>query len=188
MNVLLIGPPGAGKGTQGARLAAELGLDHIAVGDLLRAEVEAGSPLGRRVADFMRRGDLVPDEVILDLLRPRLQAAAEQRGFLLDGFPRTMQQAQEAKQMAEQEGFLADAAIYLDAPRADLVDRILGRAKTEGRADDTPEVIEARLKVFDEATAPLVEYYRERGVLHVIDASREPDEVTAEILTVLRSL
>jgi adenylate kinase len=181
MNVLLIGPPGAGKGTQGARLAERLHLDHIAVGDLLRAEVEAGSELGTEVAGLMRRGELVPDQIIIDLLQPRLEAAAQDNGFLLDGFPRTVQQAQQG-------GFLADAAVYLDAPRAELVKRILARAEVEGRADDTPEVIEARLRVFDEATKPLVDYYRQRGVLQVVDADRDPDAVTEDIVRILEAL
>jgi adenylate kinase len=188
MNVLLIGPPGAGKGTQGARLAERLHLDHIAVGDLLRAEVEAGSELGTEVAGLMKRGELVPDQIIIDLLQPRLEAAAQDNGFLLDGFPRTVQQAQVARDMAEQGGFLADAAVYLDAPRAELVKRILARAEVEGRADDTPEVIEARLRVFDEATKPLVDYYRQRGVLQVVDADRDPDAVTEDIVRILEAL
>ncbi len=188
MNVLLIGPPGAGKGTQGTRLAERLGLEHIAVGDILRAEVDAGSPLGAEAAGYMRRGELVPDGVILGLLRPRLEAAVRANGFLLDGFPRSVQQAQEARHMAEDGGFTASAAVYLDAPRAELVSRILARAKVEGRADDTPEVIESRLRVFDEATAPLVDYYRQRGLLQVVDASRDPDAVTEEILRVLESV
>ena len=185
MNVLLIGPPGSGKGTQGERLAERLKLDHIAVGDLLRAEVAAKSPIGEQVSGIMQRGELVPDDIILDLLRPRLEAAAQTNGFLLDGFPRTLDQAHEAKRLAEEGGFLADVAVYLDAPRGELVKRILLRAQVEGRADDTPDVIESRLKVFDEATAPLVEHYRERGLLRVVDANRNPDEVTDEILQVL---
>lgn len=185
MNVLLIGPPGSGKGTQGDRLSERLGLEHIAAGDLLRAEVAAQTPLGRQVSDFMRRGDLVPDVVIMSLLIPKVLEAAEKSGYLLDGFPRSVEQAVEARKLAEQAGAGPDAVIYLDAPRDVLVARIVGRAEVEGRADDNLETVTNRLRVFDEATAPLVDYYRGRGLLHVIDADQDEDEVTAEILAAL---
>jgi adenylate kinase len=185
MNVLLIGPPGSGKGTQGERLAARLGLEHLAAGDLLRAEVQAGTPLGREVAGLMRRGELVPDDVIVSLVMPRVLAAAEANGYLLDGFPRSVEQAAEARKLAERTGAGPDAVIYLDAPQDELIRRILGRAAKEGRADDNPETVANRLRVFDEATAPLVDHYRERGLLHVIDANQAPDSVTADILAAL---
>lgn len=185
MNVLLVGPPGSGKGTQGERLAKRLGLEHIAAGDLLRAEVDARTPLGVKARAFMDRGELVPDDLIIELLMPRVLAAARNGGYLLDGFPRSVGQAREARRLAEQDGSAADAVIYLDAPRDELVQRILARAKIEGRSDDTPEVIRNRLAVFDEATAPLCDYYRGRGLLRVVDASRSADEVTAEILAAL---
>jgi adenylate kinase len=185
MNVLLIGPPGSGKGTQGERLAAQLGLEHIAAGDLLRAEVTAQSPIGREVSALMAKGDLVPDGVIIALLMPKVVAAAEANGYLLDGFPRSVEQAIEARNLAEQAGASPDAAIYLDAPRDELVRRILARAAVEGRSDDNPETVKTRLQVFDEATRPLVEYYRERGLLHVIDAAQDEDSVTAAIVTAL---
>ena len=185
MRLLLIGPPGSGKGTQGERLAARLGIEHIAAGDLLRAEVSAGTPLGRQVSAFMQRGDLVPDVVILSLLLPRVLAAAEGNGYLLDGFPRSVDQAVEARKLAEQADASPDAVVYLDVPRAELVRRILARAAVEGRADDNPETVENRLKVFDEATLPLVDYYRGRGILHVVDANEDEDRVTENILAAL---
>lgn len=185
MNVLLIGPPGSGKGTQGERLSQRLGLEHIAAGDLLRAEVDEQTPLGQQASAFMQRGDLVPDSVIVALLMPKVLAAAEQDGYLLDGFPRSLEQAVEARKLAEQAGAAPGAVIYLDAPRAELVRRILARAELEGRSDDNPETVANRLEVFDEATHPLVDYYRDRGLLHVVDANRHEDEVTAEILAAL---
>ncbi len=188
MNVLLIGPPGSGKGTQGERLSSRLGLAHIAAGDLLRAEVEAGTPLGRDARGYMDRGELVPDQVIIDLITPKILTAAADRGYLLDGFPRSVAQAQEVRHLVEQEHVGADAVIYLDAPAEELVARILARAEVEGRSDDTPEVVRNRLAVFNEATRPLVDFYRERGLLHVVDASLSADEVTASILAVLEGV
>ena len=185
MNVLLIGPPGSGKGTQGDRLAARLKLEHLAAGDLLRAEVQADTPLGRRIAEMMQRGDLVPDAVILALLMPRILAAAEGNGYLLDGFPRSVDQAVEARKLAELADASPDAVIYLDAPREELVRRILARAEVEGRADDNPETVANRLRVFDEATRPLVDYYRDRDLLHIINADQHEDDVTADILAAL---
>jgi adenylate kinase len=185
MNLLLIGPPGSGKGTQGERLAARLGLEHLAAGDLLRAEVQNRTPLGARVAAIMERGELVPDNVIIGLLMPRILAAAEADGYLLDGFPRSVEQALEARNLADLAGASADAVIYLDAPREELVRRILARAETEGRADDNPQTVENRLRIFDEATRPLIEHYRERGLLHVVNADQDEDGVTADILAAL---
>jgi adenylate kinase len=130
MRMLLLGPPGGGKGTQGARLSAQLGVAHIAVGDLLRREVSAETPLGVRVAEYMTRGELVPDELIIDALTPRLVAA---EGFILDGFPRTLAQAQTAD-----EAIPLDVVVYLNVREQELRRRLLGRADLEGRADDTP--------------------------------------------------
>jgi adenylate kinase len=185
MNVLLIGPPGSGKGTQGERLSERLGLEHIAAGDLLRAEVDGKTPLGREVAAYMQRGDLVPDELILKLLMPKVLAPAGANGYLLDGFPRSVEQAVEARKLAENAGASPQAVIYLDAPREELIRRIVARASVEGRADDNPETVRNRLEVFDDATRPLVDYYRERGLLHVVDANRDEDAVTADIIEAL---
>lgn len=182
MNVLLIGPPGSGKGTQGERLAQRLKIEHLAAGDLLRAEVQNETSLGRQVAELMRTGDLVPDAVIISLLMPRVIAAAEGSGYLLDGFPRSVEQAVEARKLADVAGAGPDAVIYLDAPREELTRRILARAEIEGRVDDNPDTVTNRLRVFDEATHPLVEYYRERGLLRVVNADQDEDEVTAAIL------
>lgn len=187
MNVLLIGPPGSGKGTQGERLAQRLGIEHLAAGDLLREEVEKGSPLGEKAKDIMARGELVPDDVIIGLLMPRILAAVEAKGYLLDGFPRTVEQAVEARKLADTAGGTPDAVVYLDAPREVLIERILARAETEGRSDDNEETVKNRLRVFDEATHPLVEYYRGRGLLHVVNADQDEDAVTDEILGALNT-
>lgn len=185
MNVLLMGPPGSGKGTQGQRLAERLGVAHVAAGDLLRAEVKAGTPLGEQAGELMSQGRLVPDELVIELLRPAVEKAAADGGFVLDGFPRSVRQAEQARELAEAEGMAADAAVYLDAPRDELTARLLARAEKEGRSDDNEQVITERLRVFDEATQPLVEHYRERGLLHVVDALGRPEQVTAAILAAL---
>src|SRR5580765_2621712 len=182
MNLLLIGPPGSGKGTQGERLAARLGLAHISSGDLLRAEVAARTAIGRRAEALMRAGELVPDLLIIGLLMRPLLEAADGPGYLLDGYPRSVEQAESVRDDAEKVGVAPDAVIYLDVARDELVRRILARAEVEGRADDNPETVRARLKVFDEATLPLVDHYRDRELLHVVDAGQDPDHVTAAIL------
>jgi adenylate kinase len=188
MNLLLIGPPGSGKGTQGQLLSERLGLVHIAAGDVLRAEVEAETPIGKAVADYLNRGELVPDEIIIELLMPMVVHAVEDKGYVLDGFPRSVGQALVARSLAEEAGATPDAVIYLEASRDELVRRILERAKIEGRSDDTEEVIHNRLQVFDEATHPLIDYYRSRGLLHVIDANQTEEQVAEHILAAIGSL
>lgn len=185
MNLLLIGPPGSGKGTQGERLAQRFGLEHIAAGDLLRAEVAAQTPLGREAAEIMGRGDLVPDSVIISLVMPKVVSAAAANGYLLDGFPRSVEQAREARALAERIDAGPTAVIYLDAPREELMRRILARASVEGRSDDNEQTVANRLHVFDEATHPLVDYYRERGLLRVVDADQDADAVTEAIVAAL---
>lgn len=185
VKVLLIGPPGSGKGTQGERLAERLGLAHIAAGDLLREEVRNATALGTQVSDMLRRGDLVPDAIVLGLVLPRVLEAAAGEGYLLDGFPRSVEQAVEARKLAEQVDATPDVVLYLEAPPDVLMRRILERAKQLGRDDDNEETVTKRLKVFDEATRPLIDYYRDRGLLRVIDAAPEVDEVTETIMGVL---
>jgi adenylate kinase len=188
MKLLLIGPPGSGKGTQGQLLSDRFGLTHIAAGDLLRAEVEQGTPIGKEAEKYLDSGELVPDQLIIDLLMPVVVESVAGPGYVLDGFPRSVGQAQVARGMAEEAGATPDAVIYLEAPRDELVRRILDRAKTEGRSDDTAEVIHNRLQIFDEATRPLVDYYRGRGLLHVINADQPEDAVATTILAAVGHL
>jgi adenylate kinase len=188
VNLLLLAPPGGGKGTQGERLAARYGLRHIAAGDLLRAETQAGTPVGREIAACQARGDLVPDQIVLNALTPAVVEAAVDGGYVLDGFPRTLPQATAAAELAARLGVTLDAAIYLYAPEEVLTRRLLGRAAQEGRADDVIDVIRHRLRVFAETTGPLVPYYTERGILAEVDADQPPDSVTADILARLAEL
>jgi len=188
VNLLLLAPPGGGKGTQGERLAARYGVRHIAAGDLLRAEAQAGTPVGREIAACQARGDLVPDQIVLNALTPAVVEAAADGGYILDGFPRTLPQATAAAELAARLGGTLDAAIYLYAPEEVLTRRLLDRAGQEGRADDVIDVIRHRLQVFAETTGPLVPYYTERGILIAVDADQPPDSVTADILARLAEL
>ena len=188
MRLLLLAPPGAGKGTQGQLLAARFRVRHIAAGDLLRAEAQAGSRLGLEIAAHQARGDLVPDQIVLDLLTPVIVEAAARGGYVLDGFPRTLTQATAAAELGARLGVALDAVVYLHAPEEVLTRRLLGRASQSGRADDTGEVIRHRLHVFAETTGPLVPYYTERGILITVDADQPPESVTADILAGLSSL
>jgi adenylate kinase len=155
---------------------------------VLRGEVEAKTPIGKAVADYLDQGELVPDEIIIELLMPRIVHAVEDKGYVLDGFPRSVGQAQIARSLAEEVGATPDAVIYLEASREELVRRILERAKIEGRSDDTEEVVQNRLQVFDEATRPLVDYYRSRGLLYVVDANLSEEQVAERILAAIGSL
>jgi adenylate kinase len=184
MRLLLLGPPGAGKGTQAQRLSTHFGVEHIATGDLLRQAVAADTPLGQKAKSDMERGDLVPDELIMELVASRLTAAAERGGYILDGFPRTLRQAL----LAEEEGIGVDVAVHLDIDAETAVRRMLGRAASQHRADDLEGTIRHRIAVFERDTFPLCRYYRERGVLVDVDAGPPADEVTAAILRQLAGL
>jgi adenylate kinase len=188
VRLLLLAPPGAGKGTQGERLAARFGVRHIAAGDLLRAEAQAGRGLGHEIAAYQARGDLVPDQIVLDVLTPAVVDAAAQGGYILDGFPRTLPQAIAAAELAARLGVTLEAAVYLYAPEEVLTQRLLARASQGGRSDDTADVIRHRLQVFSEMTGPLVDYYRKRGILVAVDADQPPDSVTADIQARLSGL
>jgi adenylate kinase len=185
---LLLAPPGAGKGTQGERLAARFGARHIAAGDLLRAEAQTGTPAGREIAAYQARGDLVPDQIVLNALTPAVVEAAAAGGYILDGFPRTLPQATAAAELAARLGVTLDAVVYLYAPEEVLTQRLLDPASQAGRADDVADVIWHRLRVFAETTGPLVPYYTERGILVAIDADQPPDSVTADIQARLSGL
>jgi adenylate kinase len=177
VRLLMIAAPGGGKGTQGERLAAGLGIEHISSGDALRAAAAAGTPLGDQVAACQRRGDLVPDQIVFDLLLPVVSAATARGGYILDGFPRTVPQALQAADLARQFDLTLDAAVYLDVPEPVLVRRLAARA----RPDDTAAVIKHRLHVFAETTTPLIAYYRDRGILVEVDGDQPAEAITTGI-------
>ncbi len=175
----MIAAPGGGKGTQGERLSAKFGIQHVSSGDLLRAAARADTPVGREVAAYQERGDLVPDQIVLDLLTPVVRAAAARGGYILDGFPRTLPQAIAAADVGRRLDVTLDAAVCLKVPEPVLTQRLLARA----RADDSAEVIRHRLRVFAEATSPLIDYYRDRGILVEVNGDQPPDAITADIVT-----
>ncbi len=213
MRLVFLGPPGAGKGTQARRLADRYGIPQVATGDILREAIASGSELGQRARAYVERGELVPDEVMLAVVEERLRRADAQRGFILDGFPRTVAQAEGLDRLLRRLGWRLDAVVLFEVPEEALVRRLAGRwtcpacgrvfhdvynpPRTPGvcdadstrlvqREDDRPETVRRRLAVYAEQTAPLVEYYRARGLLHRVDGSRDPEAVTDAIEGILR--
>jgi adenylate kinase len=202
MLVIFLGPPGAGKGTQAQRLVEEKGFMHISTGDLLREAVKNRTPLGVKAKEYMERGELVPDDLIVALIKEKLP---KEGNVILDGFPRTIAQAQALDQMLEELGKKVDAVVLFDVPDEVVIERLSGRRidpKTgkvyhvkynpppEGveviqREDDKPEVIKKRLEVYRKQTAPLIDYYKEKGNLLVVDATKSPDEVYEDLITKL---
>lgn len=183
MRLLMVAPPGAGKGTQAARLAGHYGIVHLSSGDLLRKEVAAATSIGRVAAAYLSRGDLVPDELVMQMLVGPVRRAVESGGYVLDGFPRTVRQAEEAYEWAKQEGGVElMAVVHLVVARPELKRRMLARAATEGRTDDTEETIDHRLDVYDRETEPLIDYYAGRGLVVDIDGGKSVDDVFADIV------
>jgi adenylate kinase len=181
MRLIFLGPPGSGKGTQAKLLAERLGVPAISTGDMLREAVRRGTPLGRRAQAIMEAGELVPDEVVIGLVRERTGLPDARNGFLLDGFPRTIEQAEALDRILEGNGAAVDGVINLLVPEGTLVERLLGRAALEGRSDDRRETVAERLRVYREKTAPLVERYRGLGLLLDVDGSGSVEEVAGRI-------
>ena len=181
MNILLLGPQGAGKGTQAKRIAAEYGLPHIATGEMLRHAIAAGTPLGRKVKPIYDSGGLVPDDLMIELIRERLSEPDAAEGFVLDGFPRTFVQAEALDAMLRDIDRPLSLVLELQVPDEVAIERLSRRAEIEGRADDTPEAIRRRLSLYHEETEPLVEYYRTRGNVVGIHGDRSENEVFSEI-------
>ena len=215
LNLVLLGPPGSGKGTQGERLQEDLRLPYYATGDILRAAVRDGTDLGKQARDYMDRGDLVPDEVMVGLIAERVSSADAADGFILDGFPRTMAQAEALDGKLSELGRALTAVVLIEVPEEEVVRRLSGRRvcvkeghvfhmdfdppKEEGvcdicggrleiRDDDKPEVIRRRLGTYHEKTEPLVAYYEERGLLYRMDGLPPPDDVAARISALLATV
>ena len=185
MRILLVAPPGAGKGTQGALIAAHFDIPHVATGELLRDHVARETDLGRAVKRHLDRGGLVPDEVVLDIVRGEFVAAKAAGGYVLDGMPRTMAQARALYLIARDLDMTADVALHLKAGDDELMRRLLARAALQHRTDDTEDVIRRRTALYYEVTAPIVAWYAERGILVSVDAMRPAEQVGREVLAAL---
>ena len=178
MRILILGPQGSGKGTQAKRIAEAYGIPHVATGDILRAAVANGSELGRQVRPILERGDLVPDELMVGLIRERL---AEEDDFVLDGFPRTIAQAEALDTMLDEIGKPLDAVILLQVSDEEATKRLCARAEQEGRADDSPEAISNRLRLYHELTELVVDRYQNAGIEVIVDGEQRMDDVFAAI-------
>lgn len=186
MRLVLLGAPGSGKGTQATRLKQALDVPHISTGELLRAEVKAGSALGREAKVVMDRGELVSDAILLGMLEERLGQPDVARGFILDGYPRNLAQANALDELLARLQQPVDVAVQLDVGAELLIQRLAGRAQAEGRADDSPEAVRNRLRVYTDQTAPVLDYYRSRGKLICVFGVGSVDEVLARVLAAIR--
>jgi len=185
IKAILLGPPGSGKGTQASFLVKKYSIPHISTGDILRAAVKEGTAIGMKAKSYMDKGDLVPDEVIVGIIKDRLQKNDCKSGFLLDGFPRTMPQADSLDAMLTDIHAELDHVLYITVDDQELVKRLLSRADIEGRSDDNLEIIKKRIKVYKDQTLPLVGYYKFKKVLHEIDGIGAVEEITKRITAAL---
>jgi adenylate kinase len=188
LNILILGPQGSGKGTQAARIAEEYGIPHMATGDMFRDAIAAGTPLGREVEPILASGALVPDELTIRLMRERLSEDDARAGFVLDGFPRNAAQAEALDELLDDLDRPLDVVLDLQVPDDVAMERLLGRAKEEGRADDSPDVIAKRLEIFHRETKPLIGYYLPHGNVVGIHGDRSRDEVWTEIVEALEQV
>ncbi|MDH3455927.1 MAG: adenylate kinase [Gemmatimonadota bacterium] len=187
MNIVLLGPPGSGKGTQGALLAERTGLPRISTGDLLRSAVARQTPLGQKARSFMDQGLLVPDAVIVGLIEEVLASDDVERGVIMDGFPRTVRQAEAVDRSLALRGSQVDHVLYIEVPEEELVRRMMGRSAKEGRSDDTPAAMRKRFAVFWKQTAPLVAFYRKKELLREIPGTGTIEAIMQGITSVVES-
>jgi adenylate kinase len=184
-NLVIFGPPGSGKGTQSVRIAEKYRWSHLSTGEIFRREIRSQTPLGLRVKSIIEKGALVPDEILVDVLKAGMKSAASDQGFLFDGYPRTLRQAADLDKVLGDAGESVNLVLSLEAGEEELVKRLLNRARLEGRADDTEEVIRNRMSVYYDQTQPLVEYYKTRGCFRPVDGLGSVDEIFVRICQVI---
>ena len=187
-NIVIFGAPGSGKGTQSKMIVERYGFDYISTGDMLRQAISQGSELGRTAKEYIDRGQLVPDDLIVRLIADFLDGKHGSKGVIFDGFPRTIPQAEALKQMLSERGHQVSAMIELDVPEEELMKRLVLRGQQSGRSDDNEETIKKRLGVYHSQTAPLIEWYRQEGIHHHIDGLGELDRIFGDISAVIEAL
>ncbi|MCD6354856.1 MAG: adenylate kinase [Prolixibacteraceae bacterium] len=189
LNLVLFGPPGAGKGTQAEFLIKSFGLDHLSTGDLLRSEIAAGTQLGLEAKSFMKKGELVPDAVVIGMINSKLKSNKNTKGFIFDGFPRTVDQAKVLDELLEENGTAISGMLSLEVEKQELINRLLSRGKVSGRADDQDQsVIENRINVYNEKTLPLIEYYKPQGKYFGINGMGTVEEIATRLKGVVEKL
>ncbi len=186
MYLMILGAPGSGKGTQGKLLAQRLGIPQISTGDLIRAAMKDGTPLGKKAKEFYDKGLLVPDDVIFGLIQQILDSPPAKNGVLMDGFPRTIPQAEAVDRMLGAKKAKVDRVLVLDVPEAELVERLLARASKEGRADDNPTSVKQRLVVYHQQTAPLISFYEKKGVVRKVLGTGKIEDIQQRLVEVVK--
>jgi len=188
MNIIVfLGPPGAGKGTQAKRICETLSIPQISTGDILRKSIQDGTELGKLAKSYIDKGELVPDSVVVGIVAERIKQDDCKNGFLLDGFPRTINQAEELEKLLDSHNKKINVVINLDVPQEELVQRLLNRAKIENRTDDTEPVIRNRMKTYFDQTYPLIQYYQKKGLLKNINGTGTIEEITSRIMQVIKN-
>jgi adenylate kinase len=189
INILIFGPPGSGKGTQSVKLAEKFNLSHHSTGDMLRAEIAAGTELGKKMSSIMSKGELVPDEVVIEMIADKIDSTKGVAGFLFDGFPRTVVQTNELENMLNARGMKIDSMLVLNVDHDELVKRLIARAEQSGRPDDMdPAVIENRIDVYKDKTEPIIEYCRKRGIFQPINGMGTIDEIFGRLSKEIKKL
>jgi len=188
LNIVLFGPPGSGKGTQSEKIIDKYGLTHFSTGDMLRAELAAETELGLKAKNIMERGELVPDEIIIGMIRNKIGAETGAKGSIFDGFPRTVAQAGALDSLLEELGTKIDVMLGLEVERQELIDRLLKRGQDQGRADDNLETIENRIKVYDEQTSPVMGYYESQGKYRGINGVGSIDDIFGRLTSIIEAL
>lgn len=189
VNILIFGPPGSGKGTQSVKLAEKFNLTHLSTGDMLRAEIAAGTEIGKRMSSIMSKGELVPDEVVIEMIAARIDSTEASNGFLYDGFPRTVAQTISLEKMLGERGMRIDSMLVLEVDHDELVKRLIGRAEVSGRPDDKDTaVIENRIEVYREKTEPIIDYCRTRGIYQPVNGMGTIEEIFERLSSYLSPL